>query len=65
MTPDVLKDALRQNDIKSFITKCDRSLQKVHLNKVRSRVMNRYINSMIVDILAKEVHQSRRSATNI
>ena len=63
--PCIFENPLGEDDIKLLIAKSDRVFEKVGLNQVRSRVVNRYIDAVVAYIVAKQVHQSCWATTNI
>jgi len=61
----VLKYALRYDDVKAFAMKPDGVLDKVRFNKIRCRLLNGYIDSVIMNVGGKKRHQGCRTASYV
>lgn len=62
---DILKHALRHNDIEPLTAKGDRSFDEIGLHKIRRLRVNGYVDPVILDVPSKHPLESRRSATNV
>ena len=63
--PNVLENTLGHNDVKPTVFEFDRVFDEVRLEQVGSRVVDCYINPVVVYILLKQTHQRRRAAADV
>jgi hypothetical protein len=65
MTTYVFEESLSDNQIELPAIKRNRVLSQVCLPQVQAGRLNSYIDSVIMNVLAHEVHKSGRTTTNI
>jgi len=61
----IFEKALREDDIESLFVEPDRRFEEVGFDQIRRRVVNGYIDTVVLYARVKQMHQGRGPATNV